>query len=119
MTIGSNNVFEVDCLVESRNIGDNNVVESKGLNRISSFKIIFTYLFSYDFSAHLGNTTSLSNGCVIGAKCEILTNEDFPDGSLFYGSGSEVKRRIQLDKPSVNKLVLYINFSSLMQCFLT
>jgi len=98
MTIGSNNVFEVDCLVESRNIGDNNVVESK---------------------AHLGNTTSLSNGCVIGAKCEILTNEDFPDGSLFYGSGSEVKRRIQLDKPSVNKLVLYINFSSLMQCFLT
>jgi len=79
MTIGSNNVFEVDCLVESRNIGDNNVVESK---------------------AYLGGATSLSNGCVIGAKCEVLTEEDFPDGTLFYGCGSEVKRRVQQDKPS-------------------
>ena len=33
MTIGNNNVFEVDCLVESRTIGDNNVVESKGLKK--------------------------------------------------------------------------------------
>jgi len=38
MTIGNNNVFEVDCLVESRNIGDNNVVESKGLHAISEFR---------------------------------------------------------------------------------
>lgn len=30
MTIGNNNVFEVDCHVESRKIGDNNIVESKG-----------------------------------------------------------------------------------------
>ena len=30
LLIGNNNVFEVDCKVESRTIGDNNIVESKG-----------------------------------------------------------------------------------------
>lgn len=30
MVIGNNNVFEVDCRVESKKIGDNNIVESKG-----------------------------------------------------------------------------------------
>jgi len=35
MVIGNNNVFEVDCRVESKKIGDNNIVESKGkLNQI-------------------------------------------------------------------------------------
>lgn len=29
MVIGSNNVFEVGCIVEARYIGDNNVFESK------------------------------------------------------------------------------------------
>ena len=31
MFIGSNNVFEVDCVIESKKIGDNNIVESKGM----------------------------------------------------------------------------------------
>ena len=31
MTIGNNNVFEVDCRVESNKIVDNNIVESKGI----------------------------------------------------------------------------------------
>ena len=30
MVIGNNNVFEVDCHVESQKVGDNNIVESKG-----------------------------------------------------------------------------------------
>lgn len=30
MTIGNNNVFEVDCKIEAMRIGDNNIVESKG-----------------------------------------------------------------------------------------
>nr|SVE78602.1 EOG090X0I48 [Daphnia lumholtzi]SVE79231.1 EOG090X0I48 [Daphnia lumholtzi] len=79
MIIGNNNVFEVDCHVESKFIGDNNIVESK---------------------AFVGRQTSLSNGCVIGAKCEVLVAETLQEGSLFYGAGSDVKRRIQSDKPS-------------------
>nr|CAG4635179.1 EOG090X0I48 [Alona affinis] len=79
MIIGNNNVFEVDCVVKSSKIGDNNIVESKAL---------------------VGRHTSLSNGCVIGAKCEVHVCETLPEGTLFYGSGSEVKRRIQADKPS-------------------
>ena len=50
MIIGNNNVFEVDCVVESRRIGDNNIVESK---------------------ARVGRPTVLTNGCVIGAKCQV------------------------------------------------
>nr|CAG4636650.1 EOG090X0I48 [Eubosmina coregoni]SVE70168.1 EOG090X0I48 [Eubosmina coregoni] len=79
MTIGNNNVFEVDCEVYCKVIGDNNIVESKAL---------------------LGRQTSLSNGCVIGAKCEVLLNDTLAEGSLYYGSGSDVKWRIQADKPS-------------------
>nr|CAG4650619.1 EOG090X0I48 [Sida crystallina] len=79
MIIGNNNVFEVDCVVESKKIGDNNIVESK---------------------AFVGRPTMLSNGCVIGAKCDINIGETLPEGTLFYGLGSEVKRRIQSDKPS-------------------
>nr|CAG4646697.1 EOG090X0I48 [Macrothrix elegans] len=79
MIIGNNNVFEVDCCVESQKIGDNNIVESKAI---------------------VGRQTSLSNGCVIGARCEILVPETLPEGTLFYGSGQEVMRRIQSDKPS-------------------
>lgn len=30
MTIGNNNVFEVDCEVHCKGVGDNNIVESKG-----------------------------------------------------------------------------------------
>ncbi|KAI9562268.1 hypothetical protein GHT06_013233 [Daphnia sinensis] len=79
MIIGNNNVFEVDCHVESKFIGDNNIVESK---------------------AFVGRQTSLSNGCVIGAKCEVLVAETLQESSLFYGAGSDVKRRVQSDKPS-------------------
>nr|CAG4649821.1 EOG090X0I48 [Scapholeberis mucronata]SVE93986.1 EOG090X0I48 [Scapholeberis mucronata] len=79
MVIGNNNVFEVDCHVESQRIGDNNIIESK---------------------AFVGRQTLLSNGCVIGAKCEVLIPETLQEGTLFYGSGPDVKRRVQADKPS-------------------
>ena len=51
----------------------------------------------------MGRQTVLTNGCVIGAKCEVLLNDSLAEGSLFYGSGSDVKWRIQADKPSVSK----------------
>ena len=96
MIIGNNNVFEVDCIVECKKVGDNNIVESK---------------------AHVGRSTVLSSGCVIGAKCQINVGEVLPEGTLFYGLGSEVQRRIQSDKPSVNTLIHYI-FLILPDCSL-
>ena len=45
---------------------------------------------------------------MIGAKCEVLVPETLQEGSLFYGSGPDVKRRVQADKPSV--ILLIINF---------
>ena len=98
MVIGNNNVFEVDCRVESKKIGDNNIVESKGKKRQPSI------ICNHDNKctlAFVGRQTSLSNGCVIGAKCEVLVHETLQEGSLFYGSGPDVKRRVQSDKPSV------------------
>ena len=79
--IGNNNVFEVDSVIHCKKIGDNNVVESK---------------------AFVGRQTSLSNGCVVGAKCRIDVCETLPEGTLFYGLDSDVKRITQTDKPSVN-----------------
>ena len=52
-------------------------------------------------TAFVGRQTSISNGCVIGAKCEVHVSEVLPEGTLFFGSGPDVKRRIQADKPSV------------------
>lgn len=95
-------MFEVDCRVESKFIGDNNIVESKGKNNEGPM----TYLsvgkqIMFSVLAFVGRQTSLSNGCVIGAKCEVLVPETLQEGSLFYGADSDVKRRVQSDKPSV------------------
>ena len=51
--------------------------------------------------AFVGLPMVLTNGCVIGAKSEVAVTEVLPEGTLFYGLGSEVKRRVQADKPSV------------------
>jgi len=50
MIIGNNNVFEVASYSEALHIGDNNILEAK---------------------ARLGRQTELSNGCIIGAKCQV------------------------------------------------
>ena len=76
MMIGSFNVFEVGSHCESGKIGDNNILESK---------------------SHLGPKCVLSNGCVIGSKCRVDTNETLPVNTMVYGS--ECKRRIMSEKP--------------------
>lgn len=68
---------------------------------ILSISLFYSIKPNATFLAYVGRQTSLSNGCVIGAKCEIHVSETLPEGTLFYGSGSEVKRRVQADKPSV------------------
>nr|CAG4652306.1 EOG090X0I48 [Triops cancriformis] len=87
MIIGNNNVFEVDSYVESLKVGDSNVVESK---------------------AKVGRQTYLSNGCVIGAGCNVNTSEVVPEQTVIYGSSS--LRRHQSDKPSSQ--ILQIDFLS-------
>lgn len=50
MTIGHNNVFEVDCCVEAESIGDNNVFEAK---------------------SHVGRGVTVGKGCVVGSLCSL------------------------------------------------
>ncbi|CAN7980073.1 dynactin subunit 6 isoform X1 [Ixodes scapularis] len=83
MTIGNNNVFEVGSYSESLNIGNNNVLESK---------------------SKLGRNTELTSGCVIGAMCEVYTNEKMKENTVVYGRSCE--RRIQNEKPATQTLQL-------------
>ncbi|RWS25196.1 hypothetical protein B4U80_03788 [Leptotrombidium deliense] len=76
MQIGSHNVFEVGCYSESMKIGDNNVLEYK---------------------SRLSAETSLGNGCVIGAMCDVRWNELLGDNIVVYGP--QCKRRVQSEKP--------------------
>uniref|UniRef100_T1JFL0 Histone-binding protein RBBP4-like N-terminal domain-containing protein n=1 Tax=Strigamia maritima TaxID=126957 RepID=T1JFL0_STRMM len=78
MYIGSNNIFEVDCYSESLKIGDNNVLESK---------------------CKVGRQTQLTEGCVIGAMCEINTDEVVPKNTVIHGRNGY--RRIQGEMPAV------------------
>eukprot|EP00096_Caligus_rogercresseyi_P002263 TRINITY_DN14348_c0_g1_i1.p1 TRINITY_DN14348_c0_g1~~TRINITY_DN14348_c0_g1_i1.p1 ORF type:complete len:179 (+),score=43.93 TRINITY_DN14348_c0_g1_i1:27-563(+) len=81
MIIGSNNVFEVDSETHALKIGDSNVIEPKSF---------------------VGRKTVLSNGCIVGAGVSITTEETLRDNTVLYGS--EVKRRIQVDRPAPQTL---------------
>ncbi|XP_034242832.1 dynactin subunit 6 [Thrips palmi] len=76
MEIGSNNVFEVDCVFESSMMGNQNVLEVK---------------------SHVGPGVEISDGCIIGAGCKLNGNERLPEKSVIYGS--DCARRIAMDKP--------------------
>ena len=81
MIIGNSNVFEVDCCSHALKIGDNNVFESK---------------------SYVGRTTELSNGCIIGAGCQVMTAEVLPENCVVHGSRND--RRLQSDKPAPQNL---------------
>ncbi|XP_786640.2 dynactin subunit 6 [Strongylocentrotus purpuratus] len=83
MTIGANNVFEVGSRCEAVRVGNNNVVESK---------------------AFIGRDTEMSNGCVIGAFCNITSHERLPEHTVIFGD--ECRRRLQADKPQAQTLQL-------------
>jgi dynactin-6 len=76
MIIGDNNVFEIGAYSESLKIGDNNVIESK---------------------ARVGKDVVITTGCIIGAKCEINTNEILQDNTVIFGANKE--RRVANEKP--------------------
>ena len=79
--IGNSNVFEVDSTSYALKIGDFNNVESKSI---------------------VGKSTVLTNGCIIGAGCKIVTEEIIPENCVIYGSKND--RRQQGDRPGPQTL---------------
>jgi len=83
MIIGNNNVFETGCSSEALKIGDNNILEAK---------------------AFLGRHTELTNGCIIGAHCNVTSREVLTENTVIYGSKCE--RRLQSERPPPQTLQL-------------
>ncbi|CAH1788756.1 unnamed protein product, partial [Owenia fusiformis] len=83
MVIGNNNQFEVGCYSEAMQIGDNNILETKAI---------------------AGKTVLLTNGCIIGAQCEVTSNETLPENTVIYGR--ECQRRVQSERPPPQTLQL-------------
>ena len=81
LIIGNSNVFEVDSTSYALKIGDFNNVESKSI---------------------VGKSTVLTNGCIIGAGCKIVTEEIIPENCVIYGSKND--RRQQGDRPGPQTL---------------
>lgn len=81
MIIGSQNIFEVGCYVESRQIGNNNVLESK---------------------CKVSRNFIISNNCIIGAKCVMNIDEELVNNTVIYGP--QCQRRIQKEKPAAQTL---------------
>ena len=81
LMIGNSNVFEVDSTSYALKIGDFNNVESKSI---------------------VGKSTVLTNGCIIGAGCKIVTEEIIPENCVIYGSKND--RRQQGDRPGPQTL---------------
>lgn len=78
LIIGNHNVFEVDCNVEACKIGDNNVFESK---------------------CFVGNNVTITDGCIIGAGCEITQEQTLKENSIVYGEDCRIREG--LNRPVV------------------
>ncbi|RZF41122.1 hypothetical protein LSTR_LSTR002754 [Laodelphax striatellus] len=83
LKIGSNNVFEVGCVVNASAIGDHNVIEAK---------------------SYVGEGIEITNGCIIGAGCQLTVPEKLQDNSVF--SGSSCSLSIAPDRPPAQTLQL-------------
>lgn len=87
LIIGSQNVFEVGCQIESQSIGNNNTFEAK-------CRVTRNFL--------------VGNNCIIGVKCCMETEEQLPNNTLVYGP--DCKRRLHKEKPAFQ--ILQIDFLS-------
>jgi dynactin-6 len=83
MEIGNNNFFEVGSRCEAIKVGNNNIFECK---------------------SKVGQQVILGDGCVIGACCELTTNETLPDNTVVYGK--DCQRRVQSERPVAQTLQL-------------
>ena len=83
MKIGSHNVFEVASQCSAVSVGDNNILEAK---------------------CKVGRQTILSHGSVIGAMCEVTSQETLPENTVVYGRCCH--RRVQGERPVPQTLQL-------------
>lgn len=83
MVIGSNNVFEVGCVINAKYVGDNNVFESK---------------------CYVGPDIEVGNGCIIGAGVSLSIKEKLRDNIVI--TGSDYHRAIAPEKPPSQALQL-------------
>ena len=83
MVIGNFNVFEIGCTSEALRIGNNNVIEAK---------------------SKLGPQVELEDGCVIGNKCRVETQEKLSNNAVIYGQNGN--RRVASEAPAQQTLQL-------------
>ena len=83
MVIGNFNVFEIGCISQAVNIGNNNVLEAK---------------------SKVGPQVELGDGCVIGNKCQIETQEKLASNTVIYGQNGS--RRKASEMPAQQTLQL-------------
>lgn len=84
MIIGDNNIFEIGSQCAASSIGDNNVLGQKSV---------------------VGEKVELTDGCVIGAMCQLIQHGPVPERTCIYGANNE--RRTMHDTPPVK----YLKFS--------
>ncbi|XP_071941400.1 dynactin subunit 6-like [Antedon mediterranea] len=83
MIIGANNVMEVGCRCEALRVGNNNIIESKAV---------------------VGHKSELSNGCIVGAFCQLTSSEVLAENTVVFGE--TCSRRVQAEKPQLQTLQL-------------
>ncbi|BES87301.1 Dynactin 6 [Nesidiocoris tenuis] len=83
LKIGSNNVFEVGCVISAKSVGDNNVFES---------------------NCFVGPEIEVGNGCIIGVGISLERPEKLPDNLVI--TGGNYNRTIAADKPPAQTLQL-------------
>ncbi|GAA53027.1 dynactin 6 [Clonorchis sinensis] len=83
LKIGDHNVFEVGARCEAMEIGDNNVFEAKSF---------------------VGPHMRITNGCVIGAMCSLMSDETLPECTVIYGEQGQ--RRVASERPPAQTLQL-------------
>lgn len=94
----------LDC--EALKIGDNNILEPKGkeslIQRAEGIRCL----------ARVGRGVALTNGCIIGAKCSLTTNEIVPENTWIFGAS--VQRMIMPDQPKVDTYLFYSQRATIM-----
>jgi hypothetical protein len=87
---------------EALKVGDNNILECKGI-----WRRLFDCIYWINL-AQVGRSVTLTSGCVIGAKCSLTTTETLPENTVVFGSDHQ--RRTMPDRPAVC-VVLWIIYT--------
>ena len=83
MIIGNQNVFEIGSHIHALIIGDNNIFEAK---------------------SKVGSDVEISNGCVIGAMCEVDSKGPLPENTVVYGQACNRRQASERPPPQILQL---------------